>query len=254
MSCKSLLQLVKIDNGIMRQALIARKRTEWHKEPSAEWKKEQTAIALVQSGLPEEWWDCAMECCCYLHVHDWMADGKTAFEMRCGQTCDGPSIPFGTLVEYIPTTAKDMWRAHQFGKKALKRIFLGYVLRAGEGWSGDLMIADNEDLQGWQASDIYVKRDKSQGVYLKGESEFPCFLVVQDRHWQSRETSRKKMMLEPKRATKKEAKQHIRGPRAENFSCRHHDERLLKLYDPGLWNLPDPIEKRRRNETNSDEN
>ena len=27
--------------------------------------KEGTAIALVQSGLPEEWWDCAMECFCY---------------------------------------------------------------------------------------------------------------------------------------------------------------------------------------------
>ena len=41
--------------------------------------RQGTAIAQVQSGLPEEWWDCAMECCCYLsNVHDKMADG-TAF-------------------------------------------------------------------------------------------------------------------------------------------------------------------------------
>ena len=38
---------------------------------------------MVQHGLPEEWWDCAMECYSYLrNVHDKMADGKTAFEKR----------------------------------------------------------------------------------------------------------------------------------------------------------------------------
>ena len=48
--------------------------------------KEGKAIALVHSGLPEEWWDRAMECCCYLrNVHDKMADGKTAFEQRDGR-------------------------------------------------------------------------------------------------------------------------------------------------------------------------
>ena len=77
--------------------------------------KEGTAIALVQkNGLPEEWWDCAMECHCYLrNMRDTMADGMTAFEKRYGQTFDGPSIPFRTLVEYIPMTAKDKSRVHQ---------------------------------------------------------------------------------------------------------------------------------------------
>ena len=70
--------------------------------------KEETAIPRVQSGLPEEWWDCAME-------YDKMADGKTAFENIYGEEFDGPSIPFGTLVENIPITAKDKSRIHQFG-------------------------------------------------------------------------------------------------------------------------------------------
>ena len=48
-----------------------------------------------------------MECFCYLrNVHDKMSDDKTAFEKRYGQKFDGPPIPFGTLVEYIPITAK----------------------------------------------------------------------------------------------------------------------------------------------------
>ena len=60
--------------------------------------KERTAIALVQSGLPEDWWDSAMERCCYMrNVHDKMIDGKTAFEKRYGQTFDGPSIPFWNI-------------------------------------------------------------------------------------------------------------------------------------------------------------
>ena len=36
---------------------------------------------MLQSGLSDEWWDCAMEGYCYLHnVHDKMADGKAAWD------------------------------------------------------------------------------------------------------------------------------------------------------------------------------
>ena len=39
---------------------------------------------------------------------------------------------FGSLVEYYPITAKDQSRIHQFGKKVLPGLFLGYALYAGE--------------------------------------------------------------------------------------------------------------------------
>ena len=85
-----------------------------------------------------------MECFCLLgHVHDKMADGKTPFEKRCCQKFDGPSIPFGTLVKYIPITAKDKSRVHQFWKTTLNGLFSGYVLRAGVGWSGDFRSTRN---------------------------------------------------------------------------------------------------------------
>ena len=116
-----------------------------------------------------------MECHCHLrNVRDKMADGKTAFEKRYGQNFDAPSIPFGTLVEYIPITAKDKSRVRQFGKKTLKGIFLGCVLRAGGVWSGDLMTADHEAFQESEVSEIYVKRFKSQEVSIEGEYQFPC--------------------------------------------------------------------------------
>ena len=58
--------------------------------------------------------------------------GKTPYERRFGQPFKGPIIPFGSLVECHPITAKDQSRIHQFGKKVLPGLFLGYALYAGE--------------------------------------------------------------------------------------------------------------------------
>ena len=42
-------------------------------------------------------------------------------------------------------SAKDQLRIHQFGKKVLLGLFLGYALYAGRIWKGDIMVADVED-------------------------------------------------------------------------------------------------------------
>ena len=65
------------------------------------------------------------------NVTDLLSDGKTPYERRFGQPFKGPIIPFGSLVEYHPKTAKDQPRIHQFGKKVLPGLFLGYALYAG---------------------------------------------------------------------------------------------------------------------------
>ena len=105
--------------------------------------KEGTSAVLLQSGLNESWWADFMECYTYLrNVTDLLSDGKTPCERRFGQPFQGPIIPFGSLVEYHPITAKDQSRIHQFGKKILPGIFLGYALYAGGIWKGDVLIAD----------------------------------------------------------------------------------------------------------------
>ena len=53
-------------------------------------------------------------------------DGNTLYERRFWQPFKGPIIPFGSMVEYHPITAKDQLRIHQFGKKVLLGLFLGY--------------------------------------------------------------------------------------------------------------------------------
>ena len=95
--------------------------------------KEGTSAVLLQSGLNESWWADSMECYTYLrNVTDLLSDGKTPYERRSGQPFKGPIIPFGSLVEYHPNTAKDQSRIHQFGKKVLPGLFLGYALFAEE--------------------------------------------------------------------------------------------------------------------------
>ena len=70
--------------------------------------KEGTSAALLQSGLNESWWADSMERYTSLrNVTDLLSDGKTPYERRFGQPCKGPIIPFGSLVEYHPITAKD---------------------------------------------------------------------------------------------------------------------------------------------------
>ena len=94
--------------------------------------KEGTSAVLLQSGLNESWWADSMECYTYLrNVTDLFSDGKTPYERRFGQPFKGPTIPFGSLVEYYPITAKDQSRILQFGKKVLLGLFLGYALYAG---------------------------------------------------------------------------------------------------------------------------
>ena len=110
--------------------------------------KEGTSAVLLQSGLNESWWADSMECYTYLrNVTDLLSDGKTPHERRFGQPFKGPIIPFGSLVEYHPITAKDQSRIHQFGKKVLPGLFLGYALYAGGIWKGDVLIADLEELE-----------------------------------------------------------------------------------------------------------
>ena len=101
--------------------------------------KEETSAVLLQSGLDEKWWADSMECHCHLrNIQDLLSDGKTPCERRFGEPFKGPIIPFGSMVEYHPYSAKDLSRLHQFGKKVLPRIFLGYVVFAGRICKGDI--------------------------------------------------------------------------------------------------------------------
>ena len=100
-----------------------------------------------------------------------------------GNHFKGPIIPFGSLVEFHPITAKDQSRIHQFGKKVFPGLFLGYALYAGGIWKGDVLIADLEELETMDASEIYSKRLNAKEVI------FPIYFS--NRRWTNQNTRRK---------------------------------------------------------------
>ena len=88
------------------------------------------------------------------------------------RTFKGPIIPFGSLVEYCPISAKDQSRIHQFGEKVFPGLFLGYALYAGGIWKGDIMVADIEKLETMDASEICSKRLNAKEVIFPKQGEF----------------------------------------------------------------------------------
>ena len=59
---------------------------------------------------------------------------------------------------------KDQSRIHQSGKKVSPGLFLVYALYAGRLWKGDVLIADLEELETMDASEIYSKRLNAKEV------------------------------------------------------------------------------------------
>ena len=99
-----------------------------------------------------------LECYCYLrNIQDLLSDWKTPYERRFGMSFNGPVIPFGAMVEYHLTSAKDQSRLHQFGAKVLPGVFLSYALYAVRIWKGDIMVADTEELEEMDASELHAR-------------------------------------------------------------------------------------------------
>ena len=96
--------------------------------------------------------------------------GRRPMKDVLGNHLRGPIVPFGSLVEYHPTTAKDQSRNHQFGTKVLPGLFLGYALYAGGIWKGDVLIADLEELETMDASEIYSRRVNAKEVIFPKET------------------------------------------------------------------------------------
>ena len=98
--------------------------------------------------------------------------GRRPMKDVLGNHLEDLVIPFGSLVEYHLITANDQSRIHQFGKKVLPGLFLGYALYAGGIWKGDVLIADLEELETMDASEIYSKRLNAKEVIFPKEGEF----------------------------------------------------------------------------------
>ena len=123
-----------IYTGNSKEFMIACRDLQWNHDTSAPHRsetnrvadravrrvKEGTAIALVQSGLPEAWRDRARECHCYFAQRArQMADNKTHSRNDLVRNLTDHQSPLEHWVEYIPITAKDKSSTHQLKKQTL---------------------------------------------------------------------------------------------------------------------------------------
>ena len=120
-----------------------------------------------------------MESYCYLrNIQDLLSDGKTPYERRFGVRFKGPVIPFGAMVEYHLISAKDLSRLHQFGPKVLPGFFLVCALHAERTWRGDVLVADIEELEKMDASEIHAKRLNAKEVLTPMSGEKFTFPIA----------------------------------------------------------------------------
>ena len=162
---RNLARLLKIFPAIIvRQHHTDQKQTWLLREQCAEWK----------SGLDEKWWADSMECSTYLrNIQDLLSVGKTPCERRFAQPFRGPIIPFGSLVEYYPISAKDQSRIHQFGKKVLPGIFLAYALYAGNFGRVTQWLQTSRSWKGWTHQKSTLKDSMQRKSYFPNKMENP---------------------------------------------------------------------------------
>ena len=133
-------------------------------------------MAVVHRGLAEERWRCAMDCYCYLrNVDSKMIDDNTADEKTRCCTFSRMFDPVRSRRQLQkPISSKCESQLHHLDKKMLLGLFMGYVLRAGGGWSGALLNADCEELENLSVLENYSTRFRHQAVSQEGTLSFPC--------------------------------------------------------------------------------
>ena len=229
--------------------------------------KEGTSAVWLQSGLNESWWADSMECYTYLrNVTDLLSDGKTPCERRFGQPFKGPIIPFGSLVEYYPISAKNQSRIHQFGKKVLPGLFLGYALSAGEfgrvtywsqtlrswkRWTHRKSTRKDSMRKRWyflkEKENLFFQSQMDESKTLGGDQELRTSTLVRHRPIQGESTidflGEWEGSLPPLHDSFPDAGEAINDfwSMSGNFIFRHHVEPRVKLYSPREESFPFPL-------------
>ena len=218
-----------------------------------------SAVLLQSSGLDEKWWAEFVECCCFLrNVQDLLGDGKTPFERRYGEPFWGPILPLGAMVECYPISAQDQPRLHQFGMK----ISPGIAVRI---WKGEILVADIEELENMDASDIYPPRINAREILTPQRWEIFIFQVgegtakLSGRDHKFREPNPRQeqpvgsedlsgeLQGEPESHQPTESKDDAEAWKdfwsiQGDFINRHHSEPRVQLYVPKEENIPNSTE------------
>ena len=136
--------------------------------------KEGTSAVLLQSGLDKEWWADSMECLLLSAQHSRFTclDGKTPYERRFGVPperirvntvwSNGRISLLFLLKDSIEITS--IW-----SDKSCQVYSLDMCCHAGRIWKGEIMVADIEELEQMDASELYARRLDAKEVLTTSE-------------------------------------------------------------------------------------
>ena len=163
---------------IERPHFIVQKQTELQNELYDEWKTEHQLYYcspdwMIRSGqIP--WNAIAI---CEMSKISWQTEKLRMNEDLVNHLKDQPFhlVHSGGISPKLRERERVKARIHQFGKKVLSGIFLGYALIAGRIWKGDILIADIEELENWDASENYPRRLNAKEVLITQKSGRICF-------------------------------------------------------------------------------
>ena len=141
-----------------------------------------------------------MECyCCLRNVQDLVSGGKTPYERRFGEPFKGPKIPFGSMIEDHPISAKDMSGLHQLGKKVYLEYSSDMPCTRGESAKRRILVSDIEELERMDASEIHARRLNAKEVRT------PRRMVIISYAWRNQDLRTSTLMRDhPKRREERE--------------------------------------------------
>lgn len=101
--------------------------------------------AQLQAGMPACWWPFASPTVCFLGGIIMDENNECAYYEKHGVHFPGKIIPFGCLVYFMPSPARD--ERHETEPALQAGVFLGYRQGPGGIWQGDYIVAPLEQFE-----------------------------------------------------------------------------------------------------------
>ena len=119
---------------------------------------------------------------------DLLVVGTTPCERRFGEWFKRPIIPLGAMVEYQSISTRDQSRLHQFGKKFLPGIFLGYEMIAVEFGKETLWLRISRNWKNGRIRNLSSKNQRNGSFDQTKHDDFifpvplKCIMVTRSSH------------------------------------------------------------------------
>ncbi|CAJ1370505.1 unnamed protein product [Effrenium voratum] len=98
---------------------------------------DQVRICVLAAGLQPCCWSFALKATCHLMNLE-TVEGESAWSRAKLKLFDGPLIPFGALVDFKLSAARDT--THKFAPRAMRGVFAGYSIGSGVEWRRKMLV------------------------------------------------------------------------------------------------------------------